>query len=101
MAAPGVSKRFDRALQALDEISDPLTRLDEIRRRREALERLEVETVIAAREAGSTWRTVGQIYGLSKQGAQQRFRPLIEAADTRTESPDRGEETATESPETA
>lgn len=84
MADPGVAKRFDRIVRALEGISDPVARLDEIRRRREELERLEARTVIAAREDGATWRSIGALYGLSKQGAQQRFRPLIEAGDDST-----------------
>ena len=38
------------------------------------LEDLEAATVAAARAAGVTWTEIGALYGLSKQGAQQRFR---------------------------
>ncbi len=79
MADSGVAKRFDRVVRTLEDISDPIARLDEIRQRREDLERLEARAVIAARREGATWRSIGALYGLSKQGAQQRFRPLVDA----------------------
>ena len=77
--APGVAnpphaKRFDRAVQALQQIPDPLTRLDAVRRCVAELEQLEAQAVSDARAAGSTWVEIGALYGLSKQGAQQRFR---------------------------
>lgn len=31
------------------------------------------EAVTAGRDAGATWSDVGQAFGISKQGAQQRF----------------------------
>ena len=74
MADPVHVKRFDRALAALREIPDPLRRLDAVRRSREALDELEAATVADARAAGVTWIDIGALYGLSKQGAQQRFR---------------------------
>lgn len=55
-------------------IQDPLRRLDAVRRYREALDDLEATTVAAARSDGATWTEIGALYGLSKQGAQQRFR---------------------------
>ena len=79
--APGVAnpphaKRFDRAVQALQQIPDPLTRLDAVRRCVADLEQLEAQAVADARAAGVTWVEIGALYGLSKQGAQQRFRRL-------------------------
>jgi hypothetical protein len=44
------------------------------RRAREAAEKLEAAHLEAAREEGLTWSEIGRVYGLSKQGAQQRFR---------------------------
>jgi len=67
-------KRLDRVLDVLRAMPDPLRRLDSIRRARERLELAEVEAVRAARQAGATWKAIGALYGLSKQGAQQRFR---------------------------
>lgn len=74
MADPIHVRRFDRTVDALLDVADPVHRLDAIRRYREALEDLEAATVFAAREAGVTWIDIGKLYGLSKQGAQQRFR---------------------------
>ena len=53
---------------------DPLDRLDAARIRREAAEADEAALVLAARESGHTWSEIGSLYGLTKQGAQQRFR---------------------------
>jgi hypothetical protein len=49
-------------------------RLEAARRLREAAEELEAAQVEAARKAGATWIEIGACYGLTKQGAQQRFR---------------------------
>jgi len=68
-------KRFQRALDSLQAIPDPLSRLGAVRRSLEDLEALEAATVTDARAAGATWSEIGALYGLSKQGAQQRFRP--------------------------
>lgn len=67
-------KRFERALDALRGVSDPVLRLDAARVARERVEALEADAVRQAREAGVTWKAIGALYGLSKQGAQQRFR---------------------------
>ncbi|HET9649193.1 hypothetical protein [Nakamurella multipartita] len=71
------TRRFDRALESLRGVPDPLLRLEAIRRSRKALDDLETATVIAARAQGASWRDIGAVYGLSKQGAQQRFRAAI------------------------
>lgn len=75
MADPVHTKRFTRALQALREVPDPVQRLDAVRSAIAQLEDLEAATVADARTAGVTWIEIGAVYGLSKQGAQQRFRP--------------------------
>jgi hypothetical protein len=67
-------KRFGRAADALRGIPDPMRRLDAIRAAREQVEALEADAVRDARRSGVTWKTIGALYGLSKQGAQQRFR---------------------------
>jgi hypothetical protein len=51
-----------------------MSRLDTARQLREAAEELEAAQVEAARKAGATWSEIGACYGLTKQGAQQRFR---------------------------
>jgi len=67
-------KRILAALSAFDVADRPMTRLDAARRLREAAEELEAAQVEAARKAGATWLEIGACYGLTKQGAQQRFR---------------------------
>jgi hypothetical protein len=67
-------KRILAALTALDAAVEPISRLDAARRLREAAEELESAQVEAARKAGATWIDIGACYGLTKQGAQQRFR---------------------------
>jgi hypothetical protein len=74
VADPVHVKRFQRALDSLQAIPDPLTRLGAVRRSLQDLEALEAGTVADARAAGATWSEIGAQYGLSKQGAQQRFR---------------------------
>ncbi|SDO25192.1 hypothetical protein SAMN04515671_0308 [Nakamurella panacisegetis] len=74
MPEPTHAKRVARAVEALREVADPLVRLDAVRAALEQLEELEASTVAEARAAGATWGQVGAIYGLTKQGAQQRFR---------------------------
>ena len=59
-------------------------RLDAARRLREAAEELEAAQVEAARKAGATWLEIGECYGLTKQGAQQRFRTARDQAKSPT-----------------
>jgi hypothetical protein len=67
-------KRILAALGAFEVADRPMSRLDAARRLREAAEELEAAQVEAARKAGATWMEIGACYGLTKQGAQQRFR---------------------------
>ena len=76
MANKGLLKRILAALDALDAADGPVSRLDAARRLREAAEELEAAQVEAARKAGVTWIEIGACYGLTKQGAQQRFRAV-------------------------
>jgi hypothetical protein len=71
-------KRILTALSALEAADRPMSRLDAARRLREAAEELEAAQVEAARKAGATWLEIGASYGLTKQGAQQRFRAVRE-----------------------
>lgn len=86
-------KRITAALGALDVADGPISRLEAARRLREAAEELEAAQVEAARKAGATWHEIGACYGLTKQGAQQRFRAARSQAkanakaDTDTEAP--------------
>ena len=74
MASKSPVKRIFAALSALDAADGPISRLDAARRLREAAEELEAAQADAARKAGATWNEIGACYGLTKQGAQQRFR---------------------------
>lgn len=74
VASKSPAKRILAALGALDAADGPISRLDAARRLREAADELEAAQVEAARKAGATWIEIGACYGLTKQGAQQRFR---------------------------
>jgi hypothetical protein len=76
VASKNPVKRILAALSALDAADRPMSRLDAARRLREAAEELETAQVEAARKAGATWIEIGACYGLTKQGAQQRFRAI-------------------------
>jgi hypothetical protein len=79
-------KRIFAALSAFDLADRPMSRLDAARRLREAAEELEAAQVEAARKAGATWLEIGACYGLTKQGAQQRFRAVRNQAKAATEA---------------
>ena len=76
MASKSPVKRILAALGALDVADGPMSRLQAARRLREAADELEAAQVEAARKAGVTWIEIGECYGLTKQGAQQRFRGI-------------------------
>ncbi|HUN37505.1 MAG TPA: hypothetical protein VMU95_36375 [Trebonia sp.] len=76
MASKNPAKRIAAALGALEAADEPMGRLEAARRLREAAEELESAQVEAARKAGATWHEIGASYGLTKQGAQQRFRAV-------------------------
>jgi len=75
------------ALGAFDAADGPISRLDAARRLREAADELEAAQVEAARKAGATWIEIGACYGLTKQGAQQRFRAARNQAKAVTAEP--------------
>lgn len=81
MATRSTVKRILAALSAFDVADRPMSRLDAARRLREAAEELEAAQVEAARKAGATWLEIGACYGLTKQGAQQRFRAVRKQAE--------------------
>ena len=74
MTPKSILRRITAALDALGAVDDPMSRVDAARRLREAADELEAAQVLAARKAGATWTEIGACYGLTKQGAQQRFR---------------------------
>lgn len=87
MAPRSPVKRILAALGAFDVADRPMSRLDAARRLREAAEELEAAQVEAARKAGATWLEIGACYGLTKQGAQQRFRATRDQAKAPTAAP--------------
>ena len=89
MASKSPVKRIFAALSALDAADGPISRLDAARRLREAAEELEAAQVEAARKAGATWKEIGACYGLTKQGAQQRFRAARSQTKAVTAAPER------------
>jgi hypothetical protein len=89
VASKSPIKRIIAALGALDAASGPVGRLEAARQLREAAEELEAAQVVAARKSGATWIEIGACYGLTKQGAQQRFRAVRNQAKAAAEAPDR------------
>src|ERR1700747_1893369 len=89
VASKSPVKRILAALGAFDVADGPISRLEAARRLREAAEKLEAAQVEAARKAGATWNEIGACYGLTKQGAQQRFRAARNQAKAVTAAPDR------------
>ena len=87
VASKSPAKRISAALGALDVADGPISRLEAARRLREAAEELEAAQVEAARKAGATWNEIGACYGLTKQGAQQRFRAARNQAKAVTAAP--------------
>jgi hypothetical protein len=87
VASKNLLRRITAALGALDAADGPVSRLDAARRLREAAEELEAAQVEAARKAGATWSEIGSCYGLTKQGAQQRFRAARHQAEAGTAPP--------------
>ena len=81
VASKSPAKRILAALGAFDAADGPISRLDAARRLREAADELEAAQVEAARKAGATWIEIGACYGLTKQGAQQRFRAARNQAE--------------------
>ena len=77
MANADPVKRVRRAVTALQAVKDPLDRLEAVRWARGEIEAIEVDSVAAARVAGATWSDIGALYGMTRQGAQQRFSSAI------------------------
>jgi hypothetical protein len=96
VASKNPIKRITAALGALDVADEPMSQLDAARRLREAAEELEAAQVEAARKAGATWNEIGACYGLTKQGAQQRFRAARHQAKAGTAPPEREQAGPTE-----
>lgn len=56
------------------ETDHALKALAKARKAREKADAAEAAAVEAARAAGASWTRIGEVYGLTKQGAQQRFK---------------------------
>ena len=78
MPSKDPSSNIKAALRAHQESADPLEKLKWSQRIREAADELERRAIEEAREHGITWRDIGACYGLSKQGAQQRFNVALQ-----------------------
>jgi len=74
MTTKRLVRRLSAALDSFEAAADEISRLDAARGVREAAEALEADQVEQARSVGITWKEIGARYGLTKQGAQQRFR---------------------------
>lgn len=101
VASKSLLRRITAALGALDMADGPMSRLDAARRLREAAEDLEAAQIEAARKAGATWNEIGACYGLTKQGAQQRFRAARRQAQAAPAPPERTKAGPRASPERA
>lgn len=66
---------LDDALGQFDRADGPKDLLAAARAVRASTEALEQVAILQARAEGVSWSRIGAVYGLTKQGAQQRFRP--------------------------
>ena len=55
-------------------VADPEAALGAARLLRQSAEKFERQQIAASRRAGLSWTKIGVLYGLTKQGAQQRFK---------------------------
>ncbi len=87
MARSRELKRILAAIDGFEAATDSLDALDAARRLRVSAEALERDLVKAARKDGRSWTEIGRLYKMTKQGAQQRFRPpkRTRAGTSRTE----------------
>lgn len=74
MGGESGSAAIRAALEAVESADTVSARVSAGRRLRLAAEQLELDLVQEAREAGVRWGDIGQLYGTTKQGVQQRFR---------------------------
>lgn len=63
-----------RLADVIASTTDPLDRLRAAKQLREVAEDLERGCGREARESGTSWSAIGEIYGASKQAMAQRFR---------------------------
>jgi hypothetical protein len=77
MSKPG--RELADAVKAFQAAQEPGEALAAARALREIAEAVERDAVTAARAAGLSWSAIGKVYGLTKQGAQQRFKAALAA----------------------
>ena len=94
MPAKDSSSRIKVALHAHQQATDPLDKLKMSRTIRVAAEELEADAIEQARNSGATWREIGSCYGVTKQGAQQRFRTAPRNERTKHKKSARGSDSA-------
>jgi hypothetical protein len=84
MLKKGIFKQLRRTVDAVESTPTALQALAAARELRLAAEALELSLVVEIRSQRGTWTEIGQVYGTSKQGAQQRFRAAVEQARANT-----------------
>ncbi|WP_425307732.1 hypothetical protein AADG42_02920 [Ammonicoccus fulvus] len=73
MTKPNPLDALQQGLADLTAADGTIARITAARTVRAAAEQLEHVEVKRAREHGTSWSKIGAVYGLTKQGAQQRF----------------------------
>lgn len=73
------NQKFDEALSQYESARSTLEILAAARQVRRCAQELELDAVQHARSEGISWGKIGGVYGLTKQGAQQRFKPPLHA----------------------
>lgn len=66
-------RRLMADLIELERAEAPLAAVERVRVARERAEALEAAVLAGARAERVSWAKIGAVYGLTKQGAQQRF----------------------------
>lgn len=81
-------RRLIEALVELERGETPLAALERAKAARELAESLEQSIIAAARAERVSWSKIGSVYGLTKQGAQQRFGERPRAAQATPDGDD-------------
>jgi len=79
--ADELRRRLTESLLAVERADTALDRVAAAREARLTAERLEAAVLRDARAEKISWAKIGAAYGLTKQGAQQRFSAPIRALD--------------------
>ncbi|MGJ3508831.1 hypothetical protein [Enemella sp. A6] len=65
--------KLTAACDDFQQAADPLAAVEIAQQVGSLAEKVQHEAVRAARQQGVSWSKIGAVFGLSKQGAQQRF----------------------------